>query len=206
MNDSFRSTELFGGALVANLPARYVDVSNIREVPDHQEIYLDASGFSSIIIEINERVTDADVTTDQEALKYHFHDIVEEHDASKIWKTDVAHLPNFPPNTPTYTLLATTTPPPAAIPNGDNNAPRPKIPTFTAIMLTLIRLVPQATDTVLTINIPHIPGHQETVDGDVDFEAGRFGSLVEEGARMRDELWRTLEVRDWGLFGGGDGE
>ncbi|KAL8713941.1 MAG: hypothetical protein Q9220_002087, partial [cf. Caloplaca sp. 1 TL-2023] len=179
---------------------------NIREVPDHQEIYLDASGFSSIIIEINERVTE-DLTTDQEALEYHFHDIVDEHDTSKIWHTEAAHLPNFPPDTPCYTLLATTTPPPLApATNGNNNGPRAMTPTFTAIELTLIRLIPQSTDILLIVNIPHIPGHQEPTDGDVDFEAGRFGSLVEAGVRMRDELWRTLEVKDWALFGsGGDG-
>ncbi|KAI4098993.1 MAG: hypothetical protein LQ339_006186 [Xanthoria mediterranea] len=194
---TFKPTELFGGAITANLPASYADVSNIREVPDHQEIYLDASGFSSIIVEIAERVSQP--PTDQEALEFHFHDIVDEHDTGRIWQTDVAHLPHFPPNTPCYTLLATTTPP-AAVTNGDVGA---KAPAFTGVMLTLIRLVAQSTDIVVTINIPHIPGHQEPSDGALDFEDGRFGSLVEAGVKIRDEVWRSLEVRDWGLFGAG---
>ncbi|CAO1602873.1 hypothetical protein XANCAGTX0491_006471 [Xanthoria calcicola] len=94
MTTTFKPTELFGGAITANLPASYADVSNIREVPDHQEIYLDASGFSSIIFEIAERVSQPN--TDQEALKFHFQDIVDEHDTGRIWQTDVAHLPHFP--------------------------------------------------------------------------------------------------------------
>lgn len=67
--------------------------SNIREVPDHQEIYLDASGFSSVIIELAERVTQP--PTDEEALKFHFEDIVDDHDTSRIWRTDAAHLAHF---------------------------------------------------------------------------------------------------------------
>ncbi|KAL8812724.1 MAG: hypothetical protein Q9223_007222, partial [Gallowayella weberi] len=169
MTNNFKHTELFGGAITTQLPAGYADVSNIREVPDHQEIYLDASGFSSIIIEIAERVTDP--PTDHEALEFHFQDIVDEHDTSKIWRTDVARLPNFPSGTPSYTLLATTTPPPAT--NG--NVTRALTPRFVAVLLTLIRLVPQSTDIVVTVNIPHIPGHQEPEDGEVRFEDGKFG-------------------------------
>ncbi|KAL8732165.1 MAG: hypothetical protein Q9166_002912 [cf. Caloplaca sp. 2 TL-2023] len=197
MTTTSKPTELFGGAITTHLPAGYADVSNIREVPDHQEIYLDASGFSSIIIEITERA--AQPPTDQEALKFHFEDVVDEHDMSQIWNTDVAQLPHFPPNTPCYTLFATTTPPPAT-----NGNARALTPAFTAIILTLIRLVPQSTDIVVTINIPHIPGHQEPSDGEVKFEEGKFGSLVEEGLRIKDEVWKSLEVRDWGLFGGND--
>ncbi|KAI4113652.1 MAG: hypothetical protein LQ338_008141 [Usnochroma carphineum] len=198
MTTTCKPTELFGGAITANLPDGYADVSNIREVPDHQEIYLDASGFSSIIIEVAERVSQP--ATDEEALKFHFQDIVDEHDMGRIWHTEVVQLPHFPADTPCYTLLGTTTLPPAT--NGNVN--RPLTPTFTAIILTLIRLVPQSTDIVVTINIPHIPGHQEPSNGEVDFEEGKLGSLVEEGMRIRDEIWRTLEVRDWGLFGGGE--
>lgn len=181
-----------------NLPNGYADVSDIREVPDHQEIYLDASGFSSIIVEIAERVTQP--AADDEALKFHFHDIVEEQDTGRIWYTDNANLPLFPPNTPCYTLLATTTPPPAT--NG--NVQRPLTPAYTAMILTLIRLIPQSTDIVVTINIPHIPRQQESSGGTVNFEEGKFGSLVDEGMGIRDEVWRTLQVKDWGLFGDGE--
>ncbi|KAL8997073.1 MAG: hypothetical protein Q9169_003563 [Polycauliona sp. 2 TL-2023] len=204
---TFKPTDLFGGALTATFPASYADVSNIREVPDHQEIYLDASGYSSVIIEIAERVSHP--PSDQEALKFHFEDIVDELDTSKIWRTDVAPLPHLPvvqsvdptlwsPDTPCYTLLATTTPP--SVTHGNDRA---KTPSFTAVLLTLIRLVAQSTDIVVTVNIPHITGHQEPTDGEMSFDEGKFGSLVDEGVKIRNEVLRSLEVRDWGLFGGG---
>ncbi|KAL9584108.1 MAG: hypothetical protein Q9212_002316 [Teloschistes hypoglaucus] len=196
MTNAFKLTDLFGGAITANLPAGYADVSNIREVPDHQEIYLDASGFSSIVIEIAERVTEP--PTDDQALRFHFEDIVDEQDSSRVWRTDIASFPNLPQNTPCLTLVATTTPPLTT--NGNTRA---LTPTFVAILLTLIRLEPQSTDLIVTVNIPHIAGHQEPTDRAVNFEEGKFGSLVQEGVRVRDEVWRTLQVKDWGLFDGG---
>lgn len=35
---SLRAVELFGGAIIANIPERFVDVSDFRPVPDHQEV------------------------------------------------------------------------------------------------------------------------------------------------------------------------
>lgn len=71
----------------------------------------------------------------------------------------------------------------------------------------MIRLVEKSTDIIVTVNIPHIPGHQEPTPGeDVNFEEGKYSSLVEEGAKIMEEIWKSLEVRDWGLFGGGEEE
>lgn len=91
---AFQPTQLFGGAITVDLPTGFGDVrssnipsttttyvyqtnvshSSIRQVPDHQEVYLDSSGFTSIIFDITERVEN--VATDEEALKFHFDDIV----------------------------------------------------------------------------------------------------------------------------------
>ncbi|KAL9603657.1 MAG: hypothetical protein Q9219_000976 [cf. Caloplaca sp. 3 TL-2023] len=196
MTTSFCNVGLFGGAITANIPDGYFDASNLRQVPDHQENYLDAAGFSSIIIDLAERVSQP--STDSEALDFHFQDIVGTSDISTIWNTAVVHLPLLPPNTPCHTLLGTTRPHHEM--NG--NLQHQYAPDFTAIILTLIRLIPQSTDIVVTINIPHIPGYQEPSDGPVDFARGRFGSLVAEGMRIRDEIWRSIEVKDMGLFGG----
>jgi hypothetical protein len=48
--------------------------SQIREIPDHQEVYLDTDGYSSIVIEILEYVQKP---SDAEALSYHFDDLVD---------------------------------------------------------------------------------------------------------------------------------
>ena len=89
---SFKNVELYGGAITVELPAAYGDArfafcshsapattsltkySQIREMPDHQELYLDENGYSGVIFEILEYV---EKPTDAEALQYHFADLVD---------------------------------------------------------------------------------------------------------------------------------
>lgn len=88
---SYKKIELYGGAITVELPAGYGDArfafcssasaiisltgySQIREVPDHQELYLDENGYSGVIFEILEYV---EKPTDAEALQYHFADLVD---------------------------------------------------------------------------------------------------------------------------------
>lgn len=55
--------------------------SQIREVPDHQEVYLDTNGYSSIVVEILEY---QEKGSDEEALQYHFADLIDEEDSTNI--------------------------------------------------------------------------------------------------------------------------
>lgn len=48
-NTAFKQVDLFGGAIVASIPSTFEDVSDIRQVPDNQEVYLDKDGFSSTV-------------------------------------------------------------------------------------------------------------------------------------------------------------
>jgi hypothetical protein len=60
--------------------------SAIREVPDHQEVYLDTNGLTSVIFDILEGVTSEEASTNEDALKFHFNDIVSgTTDTTKIW-------------------------------------------------------------------------------------------------------------------------
>ena len=69
--------------------------SNIRQVPDNQEVYLERNGFTSLTFDITERVSH--LPTDKEALKYHFADIVAENDMTKIWSIiENVEMPNLP--------------------------------------------------------------------------------------------------------------
>ena len=53
-DDPSKKVPLFGGAISAQLPARYVDVSDFRPVPDNQEVWTDADKDESVIVEIVE--------------------------------------------------------------------------------------------------------------------------------------------------------
>lgn len=110
----FKPVELFGGALAVELPPTFADVrqvshiprpadltnqshSTIREIPDHQEVYLDSHGYTNVIFEILERVGADIAPTDEDALKYHLHDIVStETDETKFWGGGTASFTKLP--------------------------------------------------------------------------------------------------------------
>jgi len=190
----FRSTPLFAGALIADLPTTFADVSTIRQVPDNQEVYLDKDGFTSIVFDITERVGPAGSSdeTDGEALTTHLEEIVESDlDTIKVWSTTRTRFSKLPQHIPAYTLIATQTPIP------DPNARR-AAPDFTAIVLNLIRLEHESTDLLITINVPHIKG--EYTEEDVDLELGKQGRLIEDAVEYSARIWETFKIKDWHLF------
>lgn len=67
--------------------------SQIRQVPDNQEVYLDKDGLTSIVFDILERVDKPDL----DALKYHLEDIVEDDvNATKLWTSNSAVFSKLP--------------------------------------------------------------------------------------------------------------
>lgn len=62
-----------GGAITCDLPAGWKDVSDIRQVPDHQEVYIGPSADDPcFVIEILER---QDSVPDDEAARFFFDDL-----------------------------------------------------------------------------------------------------------------------------------
>ena len=50
--EELETRQLFGGMASMQCPARLVDISDFRPVPDHQEVLTDASADQSVIVEI----------------------------------------------------------------------------------------------------------------------------------------------------------
>ncbi|KAJ5107849.1 hypothetical protein N7456_004524 [Penicillium angulare] len=102
---------LFGGAIRGVLPPNWIDASDLREVPDHQELFLSPNTLSNLIVEINQRVSEEDAlstfttlsqqqpslaagsgsaasatpdTINQAAALYHLHDLCDEGDAMEV--------------------------------------------------------------------------------------------------------------------------
>lgn len=69
---------LFGDAIVCVLPPDVQDMSDIREIPDNQEVFAHPRTDQSIIIEILEFVQEAD----EQALRTHFEDIASSNGAT----------------------------------------------------------------------------------------------------------------------------
>ncbi|ESZ96769.1 putative ran guanine nucleotide release factor [Sclerotinia borealis F-4128] len=191
---TYSSIPLFGGALTVDLPTTFADVSTIRQVPDHQEVYLDKDGFTSIIFDITERVGTAGSSpaTDGAAMTAHLEDIVDSDlDSVKVWSITDTQFSKLPEGTPAYTLIATQTPP-------HDPDPQASAPDFTAIVLNLVRLERESTDILVTINVPHIQGEYSA--DDVDLQLGKQGKLIENAVEHAAKIWETFHIKDWGLF------
>ncbi|KAI0005219.1 hypothetical protein F4779DRAFT_621137 [Xylariaceae sp. FL0662B] len=192
---SYKATPLFGGALVCDLPATFADVSTLRQVPDHQEVYIDKDGFTSIIFEITERVggPGSNAEIDGQALTTHLEDLVQDDiDRVKVWNTTPTLFSRLDENIPAYTLIATQAPPQPA-PGQKSSAPD-----FTAIILTLVRLEREKTDLLITINVPHIRGEYD--EEDVDLQLGKQGKLIGDAVDYAAKIWESFQVKDWNLF------
>ncbi|ETN37858.1 uncharacterized protein HMPREF1541_07481 [Cyphellophora europaea CBS 101466] len=68
----FGTRELYGGAITVELPTTLIDASDIRQIPDHQEVFLSNKTLTSIIFEINQFVKQPDPA----ALYFHFTDVI----------------------------------------------------------------------------------------------------------------------------------
>ncbi|KAI9754426.1 MAG: multicopy suppressor of ts gsp1 [Lichina confinis] len=211
----YQPISLYGGAITVSLPTGFADVSTIRQVPDNQELYLSQTGFTSVVFDLTERVSDVGVANDRDALEYHFNDIVEVDDiiTGRVKRWDgqpISILLAQKLSLPAYTLHAT-------VHNHPQNQgqqhqggsvsqvsrSKPELD-FTAIILALIRLPAAETDVVITINVPHFKG--EYVPSEVDFDKADLGPQVRDAMQVRDEILRTFEVKDWSLFGAAEGE
>lgn len=63
---------LFGGALSAVMPPNATDISELREIPDNQEVFAHSHTDQSLIVELVEYQSQV---ADQDAARYHFEDI-----------------------------------------------------------------------------------------------------------------------------------
>ncbi|KAJ6014602.1 hypothetical protein N7540_009193 [Penicillium herquei] len=125
--------DFFGGAIRGVVPQKWIDASNLREIPDHQELFLSPDTLSNMIIEINNRVPDKDAlstfttlsqqqpslaagsggaatatpqTIDQAAALYHLHDLCDNGDSMRVV---------LPPQRVTMNRLASNAPPGSSI-------------------------------------------------------------------------------------------
>ncbi|KAI0872837.1 Mog1p/PsbP-like protein [Hypoxylon argillaceum] len=199
---TYQSTPLFGGALVCDLSTNFADVSQLRQVPDNQEVYIDKDGFTSIVIEINERIGGEGSTPeiDGRALTTHLEEIVrEDADRLKVWNTTPTQFSKLDEDIPAYTLIATISPKAPPSEEADSSsAPRANTPDFTAMILTLVRLERERTDILITVNVPHIRGEYD--EDDVDLQLGKQGQLIGDAVDYASRIWESFKVKDWGLF------
>ncbi|OII74636.1 uncharacterized protein cubi_00189 [Cryptosporidium ubiquitum] len=71
----YTNRKLYGGAITLDIPKEFDDVSNVRVIPDHQEVFVDKFSECSIIVEILDPIYT--VGYGNNVAEYYFNDISE---------------------------------------------------------------------------------------------------------------------------------
>ena len=80
---------LWGGAMQVHVPRRFVDVSGFRQVPNHQEVLVDASSDQSVICELLDW---QDKVEDEDAARFFFQNLGEDNEAARVQVDDAGVL------------------------------------------------------------------------------------------------------------------
>ncbi|TFK55253.1 Mog1p/PsbP-like protein, partial [Heliocybe sulcata] len=171
--------ELFGGAITVTLPSRVIDASDLREVPDNQEVFLYPDSSVSIIVDVLQRVDSED---NNEAARLHFANLAHDNDADGSAVQGVTIIPNDRgDNTPSPIVLAGT----QSVKKFNQT-----VPDEVRILLALYRVKDKNVDLLLTCNVPVRAVDQGAV-GEEGFAAAK-GDF--------DRAVQTLRIVDFGLF------
>lgn len=227
MSSQISPRELYGGAIVVALPPDSIDASDLRQIPDHQEVFLRPKTLTSIIFEINEyqaletvvlagssaghtAATNLPIASshvppvDEAAATYHLKDVIAEPDylSPDGVETVTLKLPQTSvTNFPTYLSAATIITPEidhsakSTLPVGwQSNLDQKEYQTKTQQLL--VRMKEYGTDFCMRINVPlkEFPQAQS--------EAALTELAVAD--RMMKNIVESLDINDFGLFGGGE--
>lgn len=202
------TTELYGGAItISKLPNSFIDISQIRQVPDTQEVFInqlsshndshDVSGSfdHSFIIDLLQRVDPIDY---QEAIHLHLQDIVPPHvhnqPIEQIKQQQQQEEDNEDDDDGIIRYFSFVQFKPQYKKFDPNESPKQII-----TLICLIRLEKVDTDVLLQYIIP-LKSENENVN--VNFEGStKVDKIVKESYDLFKKIALSFTVKDWNLFG-----
>lgn len=213
MSLEFALRELYGGAITVQLPTDVIDASDLRQVPDHQEVFLSDKTLTSIIFEINEYQQPSSgvsgssnnaASADEAAASYHLNDVIDTSD--HLSDSGVQTVPTrvSQPSVskyPAYQSTATIISPEidrskrSTLPVAWQTNPAQKEQQIGTIQL-LIRMQDYATDLCVRINVPL------KEFGDSQSEAAQNEATI--ASDMMRGIIESIDIKDFGLFGAGE--
>lgn len=206
---SFEKKELFGGAITTDIPSGLLDASELRQVPDTQEVFLNptenTTDYSqlnkddSIIVDLMERVDGQDA----DAIKEHFSEISALNDASNSWK--LASVEDLENNLSSKAYVAVGLEPALKWGRDESNGSDYK-PTL-VVVFGIIRLEKVDTDILVTQNVL-ISDKDELKDleiletsGSTESESNKAHKRIELAKTVVKQAISKLKIEDWNLFG-----
>ncbi|KAJ3336307.1 hypothetical protein HDU93_003111 [Gonapodya sp. JEL0774] len=198
--------ELFGGAIKAKISDGFLDASQLREIPDTQEVFVHSQTDASVIIEILEV---ADVAG-AECGSWHFWNIAEENDAKE--QSQILNVENYSgsafPKLPSNAIVS--------LVHGRSliSKYRENARNLVNVHLAVVRLpAPHSSDIVITYNDPALISTESSSAGAVANASGG-GAVVANGVVVPNgggglstghgeftDLVNSFSIVDFSLFG-----
>ncbi|KAF5180490.1 Ran guanine nucleotide release factor [Thalictrum thalictroides] len=192
---------LFGGAISSTFPLRFQDLSDIRQVPDHQEAFADPSRDESLVIELLDLKHDVE---DSRSATWFFQDLATEQDAensivveqSGVFQADGLRYRNVP------AVLTTAV--------GQMNISKEKqgreAQNIVKVYLANLRLKEVGTDVLIIAYEPIVISPFSKTAATVG--AGLAVPAAQSGGMAMSDVFKlavsNFKVHDWNLFGIGN--
>ncbi|KAM0792205.1 hypothetical protein ACM66B_004901 [Microbotryomycetes sp. NB124-2] len=194
--------DLFGGAIQADYPDDLTDASDLRQVPDTQEVYLSNESDLSIILEVLELVTDNGAGDDIETgIRFLFESLAHDNGALSSSIVTVSSSLSSPPTTSQPSVQG-----PATL-IGHQTVSKFNLPPGQAdkvqLCVALWRLPSKNADLVLCVNMPLGKAVQQTTTNRVNGQDDAQ-DMARSAQAVFEQIVKTLEIKDFGLFAGGD--
>ncbi|KAL1675089.1 hypothetical protein EV122DRAFT_268788 [Schizophyllum commune] len=173
--------DLFGGAITARTPANLIDASDLRQIPDTQEVFLYPDSSASIIVEILQRVEPSHYDA---AIRFHFDSLAHDNDAQASTISNVSVIPNDRAGDQT---------PSAIILSGVQSVAKFNRSTLdeVRVLMALYRVESKGIDLVVTFNIP-----TSTTDDSGAVSPEKWSTIESDF----NSLVTSLQIVDFGLF------
>ncbi|BDA49170.1 probable ran guanine nucleotide release factor [Coccomyxa sp. Obi] len=189
--EPLQAVQLFGGAAEIALPSRFADVSNVRPVPDNQEVYTDANIDQSLIVEIVEHVD----VPDSDSAQHCFNDLASVSGAGMQQIESEAILsPQDMPGVPPEAYKA--------IVVGQQLVSKGRQASHAAnrvqVILAIIRLKQVSSEVLITLNTPVSVSSSSAAAQDIG--AGESAHHYMAPSLMRRVI-ATFKINDYSLFG-----
>lgn len=196
--DSTADRSLFGGAVSTTFPIRFQDVSNVRQVPDHQEVFVDPERDESLIIELLDLKMDV---ADSGSATWFIQDLANEQEAEGTTITEQSAVFEAPElcyrNMPS---VITTAVGQMAVAKGRQGR---EAQNLVKVYLANIRLKEVGTDVLITAYEPLVINplsESATAVG-----AGMAVPAAQSGVMPMAEVFKlavsNFKVHNWSLFG-----
>ncbi|KAI8590988.1 hypothetical protein BDZ88DRAFT_412998 [Geranomyces variabilis] len=185
---------LYGGAMQINVPASFLDVSVVRQVPSHQEVFVDQLTDQSIMIELLDLVEEAH---GDEVGRYHFAQLASDNDAaeSEIITQEGIDVATVLPSLPPTTKATIVTGRQSIAKFNEQSADAHNV---VLICLAVVRLPDVATDLLLSLNCPTVLAPLSSSAAAVPRPAA--GDEL-EAKEIFARMLHSLRILDWSLFG-----